>query len=534
MNIEFKKGRKEKRPLLISALITSIILLLLIFSGPATALSVLIQGLMSSYTQDSIVKFNVTINISGPDKFVPAKNIYVNLTGKRNISRTFDLNGKPLPGGDEIIKVTPISKPNISSDFGYGYGYAFYGYGYDFGYGYGYGYDHGRGNGTLLYKYRISINTSTLEIGNYSAIANLKTTPSIGINPKDVFSSDISPFKVIDTINIITKKINVRSNASIEVAILSSEGFNSSFEINKSTIRFGPSRKEPSNITDNKEDVDGNGFYDLIVEFHNRGTGIECGMTSATLTAMTYDGVSIDGSDTIETLGCEKEKGKSSANGNSTGGLGITTPEPLENIEKYETVYGNLLSGEPVTIRYTTPDLWISELVITGKESENDAGFRLELLKGLSRRLNVPAPGTKYFNVWEGTGFGVQEGLIRFKVANSWILSEGIISSDAVKMYLWDGGKWSELITTLISKDDTNSYYEAKTNTLGHLAITGTKTGPEAPVKPEETQTAGGPAETTPAEAPATGLQPTSLVYIIIVIAVIGIAAFLYVTKWKK
>ncbi len=528
MYIEIKKEKKEKRPLLISALITFIILVMLIFSGPATALSVLIQGLMSSYTQDSIVKFNVTINISDPDRFVPARYIYVNLTGPLNVSRTFDLKGKPL-SGDELIRITPISIP-LKSQYGYGYGYAMY---KDFGYNFGYGYGYGTGPGIIHYSYNVSINSSTLPTGNYSVIANLKTNNTI--KPiRSVFNSDYDSFQVIHTINISDKKINVRSNAAIEVAILSSAGFNSSSEIDNSTIKFGPGGAMPFFIKENQKDLDGNGYYDLIVKFQARDAGIECGMTSANLTAMTYDGVSIDGSDTIETIGCEKEKHVSSATGKTTGGIGITTPEPLENIEKYETSYGNLLYGIPVPIKYTTPDLWISELVITGKESENDVGFRVELLKGLSRRLNVPAPGTKYFNIWEGTGIGIQEGLIRFKVANSWILSEGIINSDAVKMYLWDGGKWSEQITTLISKDDTSSYYEAKTNALGHMAITGTKTEPEAPVKPEETQIASGPGETTPAEAPTTGPQPTSLIYIVIVIAVIGIAAFLYVTKWKK
>ncbi len=102
-----------------------------------------------------------------------------------------------------------------------------------------------------------------------------------------------------------------------------------------------------------------------------------------------------------------------------------------------------------------------------------------------------------------------------------------------MKMYLWDGSKWSELSTTLTSKDDTSSYYEAKTNVLGHLAITGTK-APEAPVKSEEMQTSRGSEETKPAAGASTGLQPIQLVYIIIVIGVIAIAAYLYVTKWKK
>jgi hypothetical protein len=106
----------------------------------------------------------------------------------------------------------------------------------------------------------------------------------------------------------------------------------------------------------------------------------------------------------------------------------------------------------------------------------------------------------KNVNVWAGTQ-RIKGAIIRFRVENSWLGSNSLAGSD-IKMVKWDGSQWVQLETTEKTKDDTYTYYEAKTNTFGMFAITGLKGGAvvppatlaagltETPVKPTGTATA--------------------------------------------
>ena len=500
MSVKLKNNKDQKKPIFASTLITLIILVMLILSGPANAVSVFISGLMSSYTQDSFVNFTVNITISDPDRYVPAKNITVNVTGRDNFSRTFYLNGTPL-SGSHLINITPISTP-LPGHFGPGYGYGVEnGYGYDFGYGYGYGYNNGAGGSTVTYIYNVSISSTTLPVGKYFVKANLNT----GNSTKPAFSSDLYKFDITPTIQITKENINPRSNSEIEVAILSSEGFNSSSEINISTVMFGPSRAPPFFNKTNMKDVNGDGYLDLIVKFHTRDAGIECGMTSATLYAKTHDGIGIEGSDTFTTVGCGG--GGNGGSGDSTGGGGVTTPEPAENIVKHETRDCNVLSGKPSSCKFSVPEHWVSELIVTGKENEI-VTFRIEALKGLSKKVPVPAPGTQYLNIWPDSK-RVKDALIRFRVENSWIASEGL-TSETLRMYRWDGTKWNELETRVLSKDASATNYEAKTDAFAYFAITGPKaaTGKGTETTAAPTVTAPGGTTSAAATAPPVAQQP--------------------------
>ncbi len=169
--------KNQKRTFVTSTLITIFIVVMLIISGPAQAVSVIISGLQTTpYAQGSRVNFQVQIKINDPDQFVPITNISLNVTGPTNKARTFLLDGTPI-AGDAIINITGVSIPP-SADFGYGYGYGYdagTGHGYNFGYGYGYGYGYGTGGGQLTYIYNVTISTASLPAGNYNVVASLNT-----------------------------------------------------------------------------------------------------------------------------------------------------------------------------------------------------------------------------------------------------------------------------------------------------------------------------------------------------------------------
>ncbi|MDP3104160.1 MAG: PGF-pre-PGF domain-containing protein [Candidatus Methanoperedens sp.] len=232
-------------------------------------------------------------------------------------------------------------------------------------------------------------------------------------------------------------------------------------------------------------------------------------------------------------MGAAPSQPSSDGSGSSTGGGGVTTPEPIKNIVKHETRDCNVLSGKPSSCKFSVPEHWVSELVVTGKENEM-VTFRIEALKGLSSKVPVPAPGTQYLNIWPGSK-RIQEALIRFRIENSWIVSEGL-TSENLRMYRWDGKKWNELETRVLSKDASATNFEAKTDAFAYFAITGPKAatgkGTETTAAPTVTAPGGKPSAT--AIAPPVAQQPISLVYIIILIGVIAVVAYLYAQTRKK
>ena len=77
------------------------------------------------------------------------------------------------------------------------------------------------------------------------------------------------------------------------------------------TLSFGPAGTSPAHdltdsftYNDHMQDVNLDGFTDLVSHYPTTLTGIECGDGSATLTGSTLDGQPFEGSDSIRTVGC--------------------------------------------------------------------------------------------------------------------------------------------------------------------------------------------------------------------------------------
>jgi hypothetical protein len=87
------------------------------------------------------------------------------------------------------------------------------------------------------------------------------------------------------------------------VAILTTGTFNAAL-VDAQTVRFGATGTEAAPVHFALEDVDLDGDLDLVLQFTTLQTGIICGITSATLTGMTIDGVAITGTDSVNTVGC--------------------------------------------------------------------------------------------------------------------------------------------------------------------------------------------------------------------------------------
>jgi len=107
--------------------------------------------------------------------------------------------------------------------------------------------------------------------------------------------------------------VNPKSKGLIPVAILTTsvaagDAFDfDAISVDAFTVAFGPAeagKAHPRQPLGHYEDLDGDGDIDLLLHFETQETGIACGITEATLTGQTLDGVEFVGSDSVNTVGC--------------------------------------------------------------------------------------------------------------------------------------------------------------------------------------------------------------------------------------
>ena len=88
------------------------------------------------------------------------------------------------------------------------------------------------------------------------------------------------------------------------MAILTTDAFDVT-NLDETTVLFGVTGTEASPVRSALEDVDGDEDTDMILHFSTQDTGIFCGDTSAFLTGETFSGQAIEGSDSVNTVGCK-------------------------------------------------------------------------------------------------------------------------------------------------------------------------------------------------------------------------------------
>ena len=97
-----------------------------------------------------------------------------------------------------------------------------------------------------------------------------------------------------------TNPINLKSEGVIPVAILGAADFDVT-TVDVDSLLFGPDGASPAH-NGHLEDVNGDGFIDLLAHFRTQATGIAAGDTQACLTG-TADEVDIEGCDVVRTVG---------------------------------------------------------------------------------------------------------------------------------------------------------------------------------------------------------------------------------------
>jgi hypothetical protein len=96
--------------------------------------------------------------------------------------------------------------------------------------------------------------------------------------------------------------IELKSQGVIPVAILGTDTFDAT-QVDYSTVTFG--LDGASTVHDGHvEDVNDDGYSDMVFHFKVQETGIVCGDTEATLMGETFGGTPISGTDAVKTVGC--------------------------------------------------------------------------------------------------------------------------------------------------------------------------------------------------------------------------------------
>ena len=103
---------------------------------------------------------------------------------------------------------------------------------------------------------------------------------------------------------VFPNTVNPNGPGVIKVGIVTSTTFNAT-AVDKKTVRFGLTGTEAAPTKASLEDIDGDGDMDMIFTFNIKDTLLTCGSISAALTGKTRSGQSIEGSDSIRTVGCK-------------------------------------------------------------------------------------------------------------------------------------------------------------------------------------------------------------------------------------
>jgi len=215
----------------------------------------------------------------------------------------------------------------------------------------------------------------------------------------------------------------------------------------------------------------------------------------------------------------------------STGGGGVVSGEPYDNLLRYQIVIRNLVIDTPVTYNFDKVGQCTYEIVVTGKENDMDVSLRVEELKGQSRITEAPAAGEVYtnFNVWSGTK-RIKEAVLKCKVENNWIDSKGLLAGD-IKILRWADRQWNQLDTKQTNRDSNYTFYEAITTGFSPFTVTGIKEVAAPQGMPSVTETVKVTPDAT--QTPSVG-QPSNLNWILYLLGLLIILGGLYFFVYKK
>jgi hypothetical protein len=137
-----------------------------------------------------------------------------------------------------------------------------------------------------------------VSVGNFFNIALVGTTTGpVNFVPVNIA---IKPMAVPPV------PVNPGENGVTPVAILSTPTFDAG-TINPASLSFGTGGATAQKGQGHLEDVNNDGLPDLVVQFPSQKIGARCNDTALFLTGSTFSGTPIQGSEAIQTVGCNSQ-----------------------------------------------------------------------------------------------------------------------------------------------------------------------------------------------------------------------------------
>ena len=589
-------GRSKRT--VVSIGLTSLIVLLLILSGPAAAVKVTLLGIKTTAQpmnpSNDIIEFNLTVQLKSPDQYVPMQYIMLNLTGPLNRTFLLDLNGNVISGNlspNELV-VTPVgSLGNLSYGFGYGYDENAGTY-HNFGYGYGYG---SPGNLPLQITYNIKLNTTYMFDGNYTAIAYVMT----GNSNKPYFASTPVSFQVLprqitvslpplppnstNSSGIITTPVGsyewiVYTNGTTPPVILT---VNISVNPPSGAMSLSGVPGAIPDIYFSIDVSDPSWYNNVTIHFrmYYNESKIPSGVSESSLRPLRYTNGSwvrlvappqqtlADGT-VVYASGVNTSANYVWANLSHFSVYGIggvvtaAAPAPVGGItpgvstvppDTFKITIGFIKPGETKAYNITGDgEIYFTQVAITA--AKWITGVTVEG-RTVTKPAELPAaPGEVLAYIEVSTAIKEEQvsyADITFRVPKEWLEEKGI-AQENVALYRYTN-TWTKLPTSKVGEDSSFVYYKARTPGFSYFAIVGEVAPPTTPpptappttppptapptTPPPTTPAPVTPAPTTPAPttpAPTVPPPPKPWKWVVLLLIIIAVAAAAYYYTRKR
>ncbi len=235
----------------------------------------------------------------------------------------------------------------------------------------------------------------------------------------------------------------------------------------------------------------------------------------------------------------QEDDEETSTTGGTTGGLStLSTAKGISVTHMWNVIKPSI----PSSMSITNDDIAFRKVVFTVTEESQNVRMEItSLAEKPETTVEIIEPVFQYLEV-DTTNLddvNIKSAKISFEIKKSWLNGN---NKESVRLLRFSDGKWNELTTELTNEDGTYVYYEATTPGFSYFAIVSKKIAEEPvetvpteeveeEVEVEEEEEAA--PETKPIEAPVTeeGMKGW---FIVIVLVVIGVAAYYWYNKPKK
>lgn len=354
----------------------------------------------------------------------------------------------------------------------------------------------------------------------YDTSGNLnQTTLMFAVNDTTVYNvSSIS----ISSVGSTGATVTIIANESVNMTINST----GSSSISSSSFSAVSTLAKSRNIT----------FSSLTASTTYNFTVITCDRAGNCLTNITLG---------FTTSAAAASSTTSTTTSSSGGGGGVAAPSNV--VDSAGRQWDTLAAGSSGVLTINKDSIAVVGVVIDVKNAVTSPSITVESLMANPYTAPAAAKVYQYLNLKKSNivDSDASKITVKFKVAKSWLASNGV-TEDKIVLYRYSDGKWNALPTSRTGADANYVLYESTTSGFSVFAVGSTEAPPvvtpptEAVPTPETPSGEAAPPTEAPTEAPVVppeakkGLSRTAMAWIAVVIIVVVAALGYFMMQRKK